>query len=203
MNEQKKNYPLHPSHAEPMYMQISRDAFAAMSAELEELRKLVVPTDILKAEIDSLKRELDTYKSIMQGNKTTLDDVAEIKTLTSEVKALRDMNAKAQGEKAKLEEDNALLRNNNAELRKENEEMTDDRDHYYAELQKADKVISEFRDATRWRKCSEELPEEERQFLCLRQTGDIKILWWSKQLKSFAQYDITHWMPLPKAPEEK
>ena len=174
MNEQKKNYPLHPSHAEPMYMQISLDAFAAMSAELEQLRKLVVPTDILKAEIDSLKRELDTYKSIMQGNKTTLDDVAEIRTLTSEVKALRDMNAKAQGEKAQLEEDVALLRKNNAEMR----------------------------EATRWRKCSEELPEEERQFLCLRQTGDIKILWWSKQLKSFAQYDITHWMPLPNEPEE-
>ena len=68
---------------------------------------------------------------------------------------------------------------------------------------KAQEEIAELREATRWRKCSEELPEEERQFLCLRQTGDINILWWSKQLKSFAQYDITHWMPRPKAPEEK
>ena len=161
MNKQKKNYPLHPSHAEPMYIQISREAFDAMSEELTELRKLVVPTDILKAEIDSLKCELDMYRGIMEGNRTTKDDIAEIRTPTSEVKALRDMNAKEQGEMAEL------------------------------------------REATRWRKCSEELPEEERQFLCLRQTGHIKILWWSKQLKSFAQYDITHWMPLPKAPEEK
>lgn len=100
----EKHYPLHPSHAESMYMQISRDAFDSMSAELEELRKLVVPTDLLKAEIDSLKREIDMYKSITQGDKTTIDDVVEINTLTSEVKALREINAKAQEEIATLKE---------------------------------------------------------------------------------------------------
>lgn len=70
---------------------------------------------------------------------------------------------------------------------------------------KAQEEIAELREATRWRKCSEELPEEGKWVFI----SDGKITGYGKMMnggwiaESNAYYMIKYWSPLPKAPEEK
>lgn len=132
----KKTYPLTPSHAEPYYVQLTKD------------------------EYDHLLRATALLNELLQGN-------AEINTLTSEVKALREMNAKAQEEIATL---------------KENQ---------------------------RWRKCSEELPEEGVEVLVTNGVdcsisdwcGDY---WNNDPFCGFTVSDnVIAWMPLPLEPKDK
>lgn len=84
-----------------------------------------------------------------------------------------------QSDKMQLEDDNALLRRNNAELR----------------------------EATRWRKCSDELPEDEERVLAVL-NGEVRIVQYSRIEGVFhtlnfklPKHSIEWWLPLPKLPE--
>ena len=80
----------------------------------------------------------------------------------------------------------------------------------------ADRYIVELKDAQRWRKCSEELPEEYVEVLFTDGNGyfaigDMWILpgydgrpdeqYWSGRGEPRCE-DVKYWMPLPKAPKE-
>lgn len=88
--------------------------------------------------------------------------------------------AELKAQKAQAEDDCALLRRNNAELR----------------------------EATRWRKCSEELPSEEGYYLICGSSGFRTADKWTyckdrqKMDFSFYSYGVKYWMPLPSAPKE-
>ena len=59
------------------------------------------------------------------------------------------------------------------------------------------------KEALRWRKCSEEMPKSDiKQYLVYdTKTKKYGKSFCSHSLKNF-QFPVTHWMPLPKAPEE-
>ena len=104
---------------------------------------------------------------------------------------------------AQLEDDNALLRRNNEELRSKNEGLL------YA-LADAETDLAM---ATRWRKCSEELPPAEDTYICAyRNKNKDDGIWlvdeavwdgekWSNKFDFWE--DIIYWQFKPKAPEVK
>ena len=68
---------------------------------------------------------------------------------------------------------------------------------------------AELRQATRWRKCSEEMPEDdsdvlatdgEEIWLCYKTTMTDGLPWFQPNGQPHIE-GVTHWMPLPKAPE--
>ena len=65
-----------------------------------------------------------------------------------------------------------------------------------------DKEIAELKEAQRWRKFSDEKPDSDiKQYLVYdARTKKYGKSFYSFILKSF-QYDVTHWMPLPKEPK--
>lgn len=133
-----------------------------------------------QSEYKSLKRENQQLHALLHGVKGQ-DSNAEIDTLASECRAIRTMNAKLQGIKAQLEEDVALLRKNNDEMR----------------------------EATRWRKCSEELPPfEGDDYLVTNGTYCVVCEWrgyWNNEpfLGDKVNENVEAWMFMPKAPEGK
>lgn len=70
----------------------------------------------------------------------------------------------------------------------------------------ADKVIAGLKEERRWRKCSEELPSHDTWCIVYHE-GEIDADHYTDDCNShdrFVMYGpfVTHWMPLPKAPEE-
>ena len=110
-------------------------------------------------------------------------------------KVISDLKARV----AQLEDDNALLRKNNAELRSKNEGLL-----YALADAETDLAMSQ-----RWRKYSEEKPEDEERVLVV-QNGEVRIVQYSRIDGVFhtlnfklPKHSIDWWMPLPKAPEDK
>lgn len=65
-----------------------------------------------------------------------------------------------------------------------------------------DKAISELEaQIPRWRKFPDEKPTKDIKFLVINEKGMLQCCYYSLILKEF-QIPVTHWMPLPKAPEE-
>lgn len=62
--------------------------------------------------------------------------------------------------------------------------------------------IVRLKEAQRWRKFPDEKPTEDIKFLVINEKGFIQCCYYSPILKEF-QIPVTHWMPLPKHPEEK
>lgn len=80
----------------------------------------------------------------------------------------------------------------------------------FYERTEADKVIAKLKEERRWRKCSEELPEDESDvlatdgeeiWLCHKTTMQDGLPWFQPNGQPHIE-GITHWMPLPKAPED-
>lgn len=76
---------------------------------------------------------------------------------------------------------------------------------YYLKSE-ADKVIADLKEERRWRKFSEEKPEHDAWCLVFHE-GEIDADHYTDDCNShdrFVMYGhyVTHWMPLPKAPEE-
>ena len=72
------------------------------------------------------------------------------------------------------------------------------------QINEKDKEIAELKETQRWRRFGDEEPESDMvQYLVYdMRTRKYGKSFYSFILKSF-QYDVTHWMPLPKAPEDK
>ena len=75
----------------------------------------------------------------------------------------------------------------------------------------ADKVIAELKEERRWRKCSEELPEDGAEvlasdgvgiWLCYKTTLCDGLPWFQPDGLPHIE-GVTHWMPLPNAPKEE
>lgn len=62
----EKIYPLHHEDARPMYVSVLKDAFDAMTSELEELRKHEVELDLAKARIKELENELANANKVIE-----------------------------------------------------------------------------------------------------------------------------------------
>lgn len=124
-------------------------------------------------------RSGEIYNIIEYEDCYRTDDLYYPKSEADKVIAELETNlSEIQSQKMQLEDDVALLRRNNAELKEEH----------------------------RWRKCSEELPTENdanESGKVLGYLGGYKIAheyhWTDVRDKL---YGITHWMPMPKAPEE-
>lgn len=92
--------------------------------------------------------------------------------------------------------------------------MVCERERYYynakkvdAVLAEKDKEIAELKEERRWRKFSEETPEHHQDIHCYRPDAKfckVALRRWDEGTKFdvFEQELYTHWMPLPKAPEE-
>ena len=65
--------------------------------------------------------------------------------------------------------------------------------------------IEELEEAQRWRKFSEEKPERHQQILVCYKDYKTELRRWDDGLKFDVEIQeiYTHWMPLPKAPEDK
>lgn len=130
---------------------------------------------------------------VFEGVVKLKERIAELETRFSAI----------QSEKMQLEDDNALLRKNNTELRKENESLK-----YSVATLDTDLAM-----ATRWRKCSEELPPAEDTYICAyRNKNKDDGIWlvdeavwdgekWSSKFDFWE--DIIYWQFKPKAPEVK
>jgi hypothetical protein len=74
----------------------------------------------------------------------------------------------------------------------------------------ADKVIAELEEERRWRKCSDEMPEDGAEvlasdgvgiWLCYKTTMSDGSPWFQPDGLPHIE-GVTHWMPLPSAPKE-
>ncbi len=79
-------------------------------------------------------------------------------------------------------------------------------DEFYLKSE-ADKVIAELKKERRWRSVSEELPSHDTWCIVYHE-GEIDVDHYTDDCNShdrFVMYGdyVTHWMPLPKAPEAK
>jgi len=135
------------------------------------------------------KHMLQTH-SLFEKAGEVLEGVVGLKTRLSAI----------QSEKMQLEDDNALLRRNNEELRKENESLK-----YYVATLDTDLAM-----ATRWRKCSEELPNDGETVLVLlgRTPKTRGFFLTSRYVAGVWTYGEdpqgckpTLWFRIPKAPE--
>ena len=72
------------------------------------------------------------------------------------------------------------------------------------QVDEKDKEIAELKESQRWRRFGEEDPDSDvKQYLVYdARTRKYGKSFYSFIMKSF-QYDVTHWMPLPKEPEDK
>lgn len=53
---------------------------------------------------------------------------------------------------------------------------------------------------SRWIKCSDRMPSDNEQYLVCDKYGNVKIRFFLPFDSSFADFDATHWMPLPTPP---
>ncbi|MBO7512602.1 MAG: hypothetical protein J6T54_06500 [Fibrobacter sp.] len=67
-----------------------------------------------------------------------------------------------------------------------------------------DKVIAELKEAQRWRKFSEEKPEHHQRILVCSRDYKTELRRWDEGCKFDVETQeiYTHWMPLPKEPED-
>lgn len=79
------------------------------------------------------------------------------------------------------------------------------------QVDEKDKEIAELKEERRWRKCSEELPEDGADvlatdgdgiWLCYKTTMSDDSPWFQPDGLPHIE-GVTHWMPLPSAPKEK
>ena len=147
------------------------------------------------------KHMLQTH-SLFEKAGEVFEGVAKLKERITE---LETRISSIHSEKMQLEDDNALLRQNNAELRKENAELRSKNEGLLYALADAETDLDM---ATRWRKCSEELPSEEGYYLICGSSGFRTADKWTyckdrqKMDFSFYSYGVKYWMPLPSAPKE-
>ena len=130
-----------------------------------------------------------------EGNCYGFDSLDEVYLKSEADKVISDLKARI----AQLEDDNSLLRKNNAELRSKNEGLL------YA-LADAETNIDI---STRWRKYSEEKPEDEECVLVVIE-GKVEKVRYRKFDGSFhnthfslLNHSVKWWMPMPSAPKEE
>lgn len=77
-----------------------------------------------------------------------------------------------------------------------------DNDYYLKS--EADMVIAELKDALRWREFSEEKPEHHQRILVCSRDYKTELRRWDEGCKFDVETQeiYTHWMPLPKEPED-
>lgn len=114
------------------------------------------------------------------------------------VNAMYDEISELKARIAQLEDDNALLRKNNDELRKENEDLKNELFTVKTDLEMA----------TRWRKCSEELPAIGASVLIsdgfVRMVGALMYDYtWNVDEVFYDVDEYKFWATLPEAPEVK
>lgn len=68
-------------------------------------------------------------------------------------------------------------------------------------LRQAIEQNDQLNEQLRWRKFPDEKPTKDIKFLVINEKGMLQCCYYSLILKEF-QIPVTHWMPLPKAPEE-
>lgn len=112
--------------------------------------------------------------------------------------------------KAEVDEAIAELKAQNAELKQKlhtNEVVADLTEAACEQYREYYKKLAE---SQRWRKCSEELPEDDSDvlttdgegiWLCYKTTTPDGLPWFQPDGQPHIE-GVTHWMPLPKAPED-
>ena len=127
----------------------------------------------------------------------------------------------------RLKERIAELEKENAELKEQYRDM--DVTHT-VHIAKINALIEELEESQRWRKCSEEMPSEEGDYLVMARYPDddephVEICFYDRDCEDFGHYerryagsgnsfggfdgeewvthDVSFWMPLPSAPKEK
>ena len=76
--------------------------------------------------------------------------------------------------------------------------------YWWYEKYEADKVIAELKEAQRWREFSEEKPKHHQRILVCSRDYKTELRRWDEGCKFDVEVQeiYTHWMPLPKEPEE-
>ena len=134
--------------------------------------------------------ELKVYR--VKGN--TLGDFPDVYIKSEADKVISGLKARI----AQLEDDNALLRKNNAELRFKNEGLL----YALADEETGAAMV------TRWRKYSEEKPEDEECVLVVIEGKVEKVRYrkfdgsFHNTLFSLLNHSVKWWLPLPKSPED-
>lgn len=76
--------------------------------------------------------------------------------------------------------------------------------YWWYEKYETDKVISKLKESQRWREFSEEEPEHHQRILVCSRDYKTELRRWDEGCKFDVEMQeiYTHWMPLPKEPEE-